>query len=461
MDKVLCPHCGAENIKSSIITTCTRCLQSLEGARSAPTDLPAARATWPPGQAASPPSAPAPNAVGDSPALFTQPSDQPRTSPTTAVPGAAQLSQGVRGCGATAAIAGVALFFLFVLAGVLWVVFGARPLLVIGSGIVVIAGLAVGIYILRIRIASRFYEAVIDQPPGQLLLGESFEAGLTIRARRDMRLGDAEAVLQCEEHAISRGGTSDTHYRKTIFEQAYSLGGERDLRPGEEAALRTKITIPSAAIPTLRGKNNFIEWKLRLTVPIPGYCPDMREEFELQVRPRMAHGSARSLAKDASIPEEWLGETKVRDKPHEVRGVHAELQAADGATAQGLPAMSVGATRKLNLTLRTDEDIHCRGVLCWVGSRIHGSGTDEEVVLDEEYLIHEGDFRMAHPISHSITVSIPSSGPVTFIGRYVKCEWMVRVRVDIPLWRDKRIQLPIVVTPGLTVEREREPRPPF
>ncbi|MFQ5810922.1 MAG: hypothetical protein ACE5JM_14995, partial [Armatimonadota bacterium] len=302
------------------------------------------------------------------------------------------------------------------------------------------------------RVASSFYDASIDEPQWYFAPGQSFEAPITVRAKRQLRIGDARVVLECEEHAINRGGTSDTHYRKTIFEREYSLGAPRELRPGEEAVLRTQLTVPPTGTPTFRGKNNFIEWKLRLTVPIPGYCPDIREEIELHVTPRVTDASVRGLPKDSAIPEEWLANAKLRDKTHQMRGVHAELEARDGAIVQGLPAMSVGATRKLNLTVRTDEDIHCRGVQCWVGCRIHGSGTSEEAALEEEHLIHEGDFRAGLAINRTISVTIPPYGPVTFIGRYVKCEWMVRVRVDIPVWRDKRIELPIVVTPRLTAE---------
>jgi len=35
-DRVICPHCGAENVKSPIITLCSSCMQSLEGAEPAP-----------------------------------------------------------------------------------------------------------------------------------------------------------------------------------------------------------------------------------------------------------------------------------------------------------------------------------------------------------------------------------------------------------------------------------------
>lgn len=34
--KVICPHCGAENLRSPIITTCTKCFGSLQGAKPAP-----------------------------------------------------------------------------------------------------------------------------------------------------------------------------------------------------------------------------------------------------------------------------------------------------------------------------------------------------------------------------------------------------------------------------------------
>jgi hypothetical protein len=448
MDNILCPHCGAENIKSSIITTCTRCLNSLKGGKTAPTEPAAPPLTLP----SSGPDADAGDAspvASDEPvATMDRRSAADDLTQTRPLRDRMSDSNASSGCGC-AVFAGIA-------AGVVssWV-FHIGKLASSGIGLLTFAVVASGIalvYRFIAQIAGSYYDATFEGVPDRVMPGQSFEAGVRIRAKRQMQLGDARAVLECEEHAISRGGTSDSHYRKNVLEREFPLDAGRRLMAGEEAVLRAKITIPVAAVPTLRARNNFIEWKLKLIVPVPGYCPDIRDEFQFAVAPVMAHGSSRSVAKDPSMPQQWLDEVQVRDKRSEIRGVQAELEAVDGTTVQGMPAMSVAATRRLNLTVRADEDIHCRGVQCWVGCRIHGSGTAEDVALEAEHIILEGDFGPGHPISHAITVSIPSGGPVSFIGRYVKCAWMVRVRVDIPVWRDKRIELPFVVTPELIAE---------
>lgn len=328
-------------------------------------------------------------------------------------------------------------------------IYGLKEGILVPGAIVGAIILALIVFFARLRIAASFYEVRPAEAPTALTPGESFRWGAVVEPKRRMKLGRAKVVLRCQEHAINRGGTSDSHYRKTILEETLDLGEERQLALGGIAEFETEITIPQTAIPSYSGKNNRIEWDLILTAPVPGYCPDIKEEVSLRVLPQIGDEFARGEAMDAAIPADWSPPEEMREGRREQGGVRAELRVVDGATIQGLPAIPVGETRRLDLSVHTDTEFHCRGVLCWVGCRMHGSGTDEKLDVVPEQFIHEGDFGAGHTISHSLTLAIPQDGPVSFQGRYVKFDWMVRVRVDIPIWRDKYLELPFLVTPRL------------
>jgi hypothetical protein len=326
----------------------------------------------------------------------------------------------------------------------------ASPQIIIPLGLGALVLTIVGIVIGRLAIADSFYEVTVGELPATVKLGESFRWQGLVKPKRPMRLGAAKLVLRCREHAINRGGTSDSHYRKTIYEEAFELGEGRRLHMGEIAELRAEITIPTDAVPSYSGRNNFIEWSLTLVASVPGFCPDIKQETPVQVLPQMDKASDRGLGKDPNIPAKWEPQVEPGEAWAEHDGVRLEIRSPDAATVQGLPAIPVGGRCRLNITVHTDSEFHCRGVRCWIGCRVHGSGSEDTCELWAEQFIHEGDILAGHTISHSVDIAAPDRGPVSFQGRYVKCDWLVRVRVDIPVWRDKRLDLPFLVTPRLT-----------
>jgi len=253
-------------------------------------------------------------------------------------------------------------------------------------------------------------------------------------------------TLKCQEHAIARGGTSDSHYRQTLHEQAFEVPG-RALQPGEEGPFRAEIAVPPTVIPSHRSRNNFVEWTLEVRAAVPGYCPDIRDKTDIWIEPSVASESTAGLPDDGAVPAAWLEAAPVQGGEAQLGRAWGTLQVQDGAAIDQTPVMTVGANRQLYLWVQTQEEVGCRGVWCWVGCRIHGRGTDEEIELLPEQQIHAGPLLPGQPIGYPIQVSVPASGPPTFVGRYVKLEWVARVRLDIPLWFDKRMWVPFIVAP--------------
>lgn len=505
MAKVICPHCGAENPKSLIVTTCQQCLQSLESATpapKAPSEAPPEGSgsqqeppPTPPGPVAAvepPPSSVPPAETEVSPPSWTpptvelpppQPGDVPSEHPplppvvepqpplpepsTPAAPtGDAvmrELKRGVwsggqpRGCCIAAAIAIPVVIVMTVVAGIL----GSRlgwggfiPVLFIAIVVIAIAAV-LAFFVIRAYVAASFYDLEVDPAPSSVGLGDTFTWGVAVRAKRPMTVGTVIVILKAQEHAIARGGTSDSHYRETLHEDWFRVPG-RPLQPGEQVAFRADVAIPATVIPSHRSRNNLIEWTLEVRAPVPGYCPDIKDRADLWVAPTLEPAAGTSLSDDPDVPAAWLEVAPVRGGQPQLGRAWGTLQPQDGATVGQTPVMAVGATRQLYLWVQTQEQVGCRGVWLWVGCRIHGRGTDEDIELMAEHQIHDGPLVPGQPVGCPIQVTVPASGPVSFVGRYVKLEWVARVRFDIPMWFDKRMWVPFIVTPRCLPEPEQD-----
>lgn len=78
-----------------------------------------------------------------------------------------------------------------------------------------------------------------------------------------------------------------------------------------------------------------------------------------------------------------------------------------------------------------------------VHARVHGSGTGEHVVVTEGVL-HQGPVTVRElPFS----VTLPTSGPISWDGRYVKVTWEVVAELDIPWAIDPKRTLAFQVSP--------------
>lgn len=324
--------------------------------------------------------------------------------------------------------------------GVMRVVFGV---------IAAVIATIIMVVVIRSQIARGTYEVILPELTGSTRLGSALRWRPAVQCKKSFNTGTPTAQLICREHAINRGGTSDTHYHNDLVEQEFVLGEARRLSPGEVAEFAVDAKLPANGIPSFSGQNNFIEWELVVRVPARGLIPDIRQVRALHLPPELERGADRGTGPDSVIPVEWLAQVKtppVRDRQGPVSG---RITAREAVTKDGLYVVAAGDTLRLELSVETDSNIHCRNVLCWAGCKIHGSGSEEKVTVLDWHPILEGDFNAGMVINRTLEVKVPASGPVSFQGRYVKMDWMVRVRVDIPVWRDKVLELPFIVTPRL------------
>lgn len=324
---------------------------------------------------------------------------------------------------------------------------------VFGVFFLIIPLILVGFHV-RARVAESYYTLEVRPPTEALRLGQSFEFSAVVLPKRNLVLGTGKLTLRCQEHAISRGGTSDTHYRQTLFEQVFDLPPGRRYQRGEALEIRQRLTIPATGVPSFDGKNNFIEWSVVLQVPARGICPDIHEQSPLRVLPQIIAAADEPMGEDTMLPRNWGRSAQYGEEVRRQGSVTAEFWNYQGPTLKGLPVVPVGGSRRLQVRVTADGDVHCRGVLACVCCRIHGAGSSEEIVLSPEQTIHMGDFPAGANAERAYDIKVPETGPVSFVGRYVKCDWEIRVRVDIPIWRDRRLHLPFLVTPQLLSVRD-------
>jgi hypothetical protein len=329
---------------------------------------------------------------------------------------------------------------------------GGTGVLLAFSALASVAVIGGVVWVVRKRVAASFYEVVVDPVPSAAL-GETFAWGVTVKAKRSVTIGRLTFTLRCFEHAISRG-SADTHYQRKLAEHTFEASGGA-LQTGEEGQFRADVTIPATAVPSHSSNSNFIEWTAEVRAPVPGWCPDIREVAWVRVRPAMAPGASPPLREDPHVPADWLAAASLAAGQAQSRSTWGSLQSQEGGLIHEMPIVAVGQSRRLYLWVQTEEQVDCRGVWLWVGCWIHGAGTHEEIDLVPEHLIHEGPLLPGQPVGCPIDIKVPATGPVTFIGRYVKCGWVARVRFDTPSddmlgdlgLLDWRLLIPFVVTP--------------
>ncbi len=302
------------------------------------------------------------------------------------------------------------------------------------------------------------YEVSADAPPSFVALGQTFRWGVSIRARKAFVLQAGRIVLRCQEHAVEGVGRSTTDHRHTVYEHTYRIPPQQ-LGPGESADLTAEISIPASAIPAYPERRNCIEWTLSFEAPVEGICPDIKEETELRVVPVVEPGGDTSADGNPSIPAKWLESAVARSRVGAVQDgpLSVMIWPGDGQMPHALPVVAAGETREMNLTLQSLKDINCRGVSCWIGCRLHGRGTEEEVVVSKDVPVHRGPLPGGQTVNVPLSVRIPPSGPVTYAGRYANFEWLVRLNLHIPLWWDRQVEVPFVVTPRLAPAPGRQP----
>jgi len=147
--------------------------------------------------------------------------------------------------------------------------------------------LSVSIWAALARQQSETLSVDLHCQPDRLRLGEELAFRVTVGAKRDCRLGAGTVTLRCREVAISRGGTSDTTYTHTVYEDVRELPAEDHLSAGSSWNAELALPIPRELPASYSGRNNSIEWRIVLHIAIPGPRLDISREWPLDVLPEV------------------------------------------------------------------------------------------------------------------------------------------------------------------------------
>ena len=120
--------------------------------------------------------------------------------------------------------------------------------------------------------------------PAAAPLGGTVHCVVRYRPAQAFELGNVEFVLELDEHAIRRGGTSNSHFHDRIQADRKLLRGQFTTRPGIEMELSEELTVPADRPPSWRGKNNSFNWSVKIHIEVPGIRPDVKHTIPLQVK---------------------------------------------------------------------------------------------------------------------------------------------------------------------------------
>lgn len=124
--------------------------------------------------------------------------------------------------------------------------------------------------------------------PSPVAFGEPLKVRLEVRAKRRIRLTTGALTLLCQERAINRSGTQDQTYTHTAHEDKRPIVAATELSEGFSWSCEERFDLPVGLPASFVGRNNFIEWKVRLWLGIKGPLLDIREDYDVEVVPEIA-----------------------------------------------------------------------------------------------------------------------------------------------------------------------------
>jgi len=319
-----------------------------------------------------------------------------------------------------------------------WMVFAALALFGAGAG---------GAYALLARWAIATYEVWVAAP-SRMLLGQGAPCAVRLVARRQLTAG-VELAAECTEREIHGAGKSRHEHKGFALQQILAREGPRAVVPGEQVELSAQLDVPPGGPHSLEARYARVQWALRADVHVAGLCPGLRVRWPVAVAPCVASGSGPGVPGDPDVAACWAEGWQHLRAPEGPPGLTLSLQPTDGASMAGIPVVPAGRERNLAIELCPRETLDCRGVLVSVRCRLHGEGNEEKREIIREQTIHAGALPGGRSTRHVLSIRVPPDGPVSYAGKVVRVTWEVVVRIDIPVWRDKRVALPFLVAPGI------------
>jgi len=86
----------------------------------------------------------------------------------------------------------------------------------------------------------------------------------------------------------------------------------------------------------------------------------------------------------------------------------------------------------------------CKQLQIECRAHVHGSGSSEHVAAGDK-LVRDGPIKV--PLRVPFSFRIPTRGPISFQGRYVKIDWEIEVRIDVPWAIDPKATAAFDVVP--------------
>ena len=203
----------------------------------------------------------------------------PANSPATA---SAVLSGAASGCPSGCLTTGC-LLGIGLLGGGLLLLLAVPPLGLFGVilGTIVLGATA---WAWLSRLQSETLDVALSCAPLRPCLGQEVAFAVTLTGKKSCRLGAGTVTLRCRERAISRGGTSDTTYTHTVYEDTRDLPSVDQLDAGSSwtagPRCRASTTPPSSSRPPppRPAAPSPRRWPARRSPWTPGWCDPRRCE---------------------------------------------------------------------------------------------------------------------------------------------------------------------------------------
>lgn len=271
------------------------------------------------------------------------------------------------------------------------------------------------------------------------VLGSLLPVQVTIGVLKDLLVTDVEVQLVARERAVRRGGKSDSTFTHELYTQTARIPADATWAGGQTVTFTANLAIPADVPPSFAGRNNFIEWSLRLWVGIPGWYPDIRIALPVDVRPLLKNAPAPVIAEYTfaapALPELGAGVT---------------LQCA---TATGRPMLQAGSDVPVTVRINPAEAATDRRLNLELAYHVTGSGTGEDRNV-AALACYPGGWG-AGPQSMTGVLRIPTDVPISHDGLHVRIRWTLTLRLQAPWQFDKVQAYDVAMTPAALLTPEQ------
>ena len=304
--------------------------------------------------------------------------------------------------------------------------------------LVLIGGfVTLAIYLIRQAIYHSAIQSVKFTTHANPRLGGPLRFDVYIGAMRKLPVTDASITITGRERAVQGSGKSQSSYLHTIFSRTIPIGLPGFLDGGSMLVFHPQTLLPADTMPTFSGSYNHIEWSATLHVGIPGWYPDIKQRAVITIPPINIGTLPATSPHRYALPN--------------LNDLQATISFDCAATKENIPLLPAGHPLPFTLEMQPKEDGANKKLWVELIYVVTGSGDTERNTVERVACFRQG-WKAGVAQREQGTLTLPVSIPITYSGHFLRIQWGLNVRTEVPWAADRQQAFEVMVVPDAKSE---------